>query len=207
MLFDIKHLPMDAGRIVCSVLVPIFRIRRLTPSGEKYTKKLKGGAILAANHSSFADPFIVGVTFWYRRLYMLVAEVVMGGKLRSALLRGMGAIRVDRNIADIEAIKKSVSVLKAGYPLTVFPQGGIIEDDGAVSVKSGAVLIALQAGVPIVPMYIAKKAHWYSRTTVVIGDEIDPKAMLTKKMPSTADIERISAALADGINQCMRGVK
>ncbi len=203
----LKHLPMDIGRIVCTVLIPVFRVKRLTPTGEKYKNKIHGGAIIAANHTSFADPFIVGITFWYRRMYMLVAEVVMGGKLRSLLLRGMGAIRVDRGIADIEAVKKCVGVLKEGHTLLVFPQGGIIEGDGVASVKSGAVLMALQAGVPIIPMYIKKREHWYSTATVVIGDAINPKSMLTKKIPSTADIQNITDALVEGMNECARGVK
>ena len=203
----LKTLPMDIGRLVCAVLIPIFRVKRLTPTGEKYKNKIKGGAIFAANHGSFSDPFVVGITFWYRRMYMLVAEVVMKNKLRSFLLKGMGAIRVDRGIADIEAVKKCVGVLKNGKTLLVFPQGGITEGDGVASAKSGAVLMALQADVPIIPMYIKKREHWYSATTVVIGDAINPKSMLTKKIPSTADIQNITDALVEGMNECARGVK
>lgn len=202
-LFDIKHFPMDVGRIVCSVLIPVFRVKKLTPSGEKYRKKLKGSAIIAANHTSFADPFILGITFWYRRMYMMVAEVVMGGRFRSALLRGMGGIKIDRNIADIEAVKRSVSVLKAGHPLALFPEGGIVSVGGVQKLKSGAVLIALTAGVPIVPVYIAPKKKWFSRRVVVIGEPIDPRSMCQKKMPSTADIEKITDTLQERMKECI----
>lgn len=202
-VFDIKHFPMDIGRIICSVLVPVFRVKRLTPSGEKYKGRLRGGAVIAANHRSFADPFILGVTFWYRRVYMLIAEVVMGGRLRSALLRGMGGIKVDRNIADIEAIKKSVKVLKDGHPLTLFPEGGIQGDSDTVRLKSGAALIALSARVPIIPVYIAPKKGFFSRRVVVIGEPIDVFAMCSKKMPSTADIEKITDTLAQRMKECV----
>jgi 1-acyl-sn-glycerol-3-phosphate acyltransferase len=197
-----KQLAMDTARVVCSVLIPVFRMKRLTPDGEKYKGKIKGGAIIAANHTSFLDPFIVGVTFWYRRMHMLVAEIVMGGKFRSILLRGVGGIKIDRNIADLEAIKQSVEVLKGGRLLAIFPQGGINEQDDVDSIKSGAVFMALRASVPIIPMYIRPKKHWYDRRTVVIGETVYPNKLCSKKMPSTADIEAITKVLAENLAKC-----
>lgn len=200
--FTFQLLAMDVARIVCIPLIAILRIKRYTPEGKKYSKKLVGGAIIAANHTAFIDPFVVGVTFWQRRLYFLAAEVVMQGKLRSFLLKGVGAIKIDRNSTDIEAIKKSIGVLKEGHPLLVFPQGGITKDDDVENIKSGAVLIALQAGVPIVPMHILPRSAWYKSRTVIIGNEINPQKFCTKKIPSTADINNITQALAEELDRC-----
>ena len=194
---------MDLARLVCVPLLLLYRMKRLTPEGKTYRGKIKGGAIMAANHTSFSDPFLVGVAVWYRRLFFLVAEVVMKGKQRAWLLGGVGAIRIDRNEADIEAIRRCVKVLKDGDLLAVFPQGGITAGEEIQSVKSGAVLIALQAGVPIIPMHIYPRKHWYSRRVVVIGDPVDPKALIQKKFPSTADIERVSEKLMEEMNRCM----
>lgn len=198
-----KLLFMDIARLVCVPLLLVYRMKRLTPEGEKYRGKIRGGAIMAANHTSFSDPFLVGVAVWYRRLYFLVAEVVMRGRLRNWLLRGVGAIRIDRNETDIEAIRQSVAVLKQGALLAMFPQGGITDGEAVQTVKSGAVLIALQAGVPIVPMHIYPRKHWYSRRVVVIGDPVDPQKLIGKKFPTTADIDRVSKLLMDEMNRCM----
>lgn len=201
-LFNIRLLPMDLARLVCAVLVPFFRIKRLTPEGGRYRDKVKGGAIIAANHTSFTDPFIVGVTFWYRRLHFLVAEVVMQGRFRPGLLKGAGAIKIDRNATDIEAINRSVGVLKEGYLLSVFPQGAIHKEDDVDNIKSGAVLMALKANVPIIPMHIRQRAHWYDRQTVVIGKAICPAEICKKKLPSTADIANITDILAKELARC-----
>lgn len=201
-LFSFKHFPMDLARIVCIPLIPILRIKRRTLNGEKYRAKIKGGAIIAANHTSFLDPFVVGVTFWYRRLHFLVAEIVMGGKLRSALLRGVGAIKIDRNTADIEAITKSVNKLKEGFLLSVFPQGQINRDDKLETVKSGAVLMAIRANVPIIPIHISPRKHWYNMRTVVIGNTVYPKEICKKAFPNAQDIEAITAILSDELNRC-----
>lgn len=201
-LFNLKHIPMDIARLVCSVLLPIVRIKRLTPDGEKYTQKIKSGAIITANHTSFFDPFIVGITFWYRRMHFLVAEIVMKGKLRALLLKGVGAIKIDRQSTDIEAINKSVDKLKKQYLLTVFPQGEIHREDDIDSIKSGAVLMAFRAGVPIIPMYIVPREHWYKRRTVFIGNAVNPKDISSKKFPSTTDIQNVTQLLLDEINRC-----
>ncbi len=200
--FHIRHLPMDMARLVCSVLPPIFRLRRRTPEGEKYRQKVKGGAIIAANHTSFADPFIVGVTFWRRRLHFLAAEAVMRNKCIAFLLRGVGAIKIDRAGADIEAISTCVKKLKQGYLLSVFPQGKITQSDDVETIKSGAVLMAVRANVPIIPIHIMPRKKWYKKREVIIGNPIDPKAFSNGKAPSVLHIKKISEALAAEMNRC-----
>ncbi len=197
-----KRLPMDIARLVCSPLLLLYRLKRITPEGAPHKEKIRGGAILAANHSAFSDTFVLGVSVWYRRMFFLAAEVVMKGKLRKKLLQGVGAIEIDRNTADIEAIRKAVGILKEGHLLAIFPQGGITEGDQIQSLKSGVVLIALQAGVPIIPMHIQQPKHWYSRRVVVMGKPLDPKELITKKFPSTADIDRVTGLLMEEMNRC-----
>lgn len=201
-LFSFRFLPIDLSRIVASPCQLAFRIKKYHVSGQPYRGTLKGGAILAANHLSFSDPFLISSTFWYRRVFYLAAEVVMQGKLRSFLLRGTGCIKIDRNISDLEAIKKSVALLKDGRCLAIFPQGTVVRGEEEVNVKSGAVLIALQAGVPIVPMYSLKRKHWYNRKRMVIGDPIYPSDYVKKKVPSMKDIAAVSEALQESLRRC-----
>ena len=200
--YNWKRLPMDIARIVCIPLLLLYRMKRVTPTGESYKGKIRGGAILAANHTSFSDPFLVGVAVWYRRLFFLAAESVMKGKLRSWLLKGVGAIRIDRYGTDIEAMHQSVEVLKQGHLLAIFPQGNITKQEQVQSLKSGVALLALRAGVPIVPMHIIPPKHWYSRRVVVIGEAMDPKAYIQRKIPSTADVELVTEKLLEEMNRC-----
>ena len=203
-LFNIKRLPMDLAKLVYLPSALFYRVKRITPSGKKHKGILRGGALIAANHTSFADPFIIGVTYWYRRLFFLVAEVVMAGKLRVALLKGAGAIKINRYETDLDAIKQSVTVLKEGQLLSVFPQGGIHKDEDveANQMKSGVILLALQADVPIIPMYIQPRKHWYQRYVVVIGEPIHPREHIAKKIPTTGDITKLTNLLYEEMNKC-----
>lgn len=202
-LFDIRHFPLDCARLLLAPVPLFWRVRARTPAGEKYRNPLRGGAIVAANHAGFSDPLVLVLTFWYRRVFFLAGELVMDGSLKSKLLSALGVIRIDRNIADMEAIRKCVSLLKEGHVLGIFPQGQITKTEAISGLKDGAVLMALQSGVPIVPMYIAPMKRWYQRRTVVIGDPIYPGELCTKKFPNTADIQNISHILAEEMNRCI----
>ena len=170
-LINIKRLPMDFARFICLPLPPVLRIKKIYVN-ENAKAKLKGGAIVAANHTCFFDPFILGCSFWYRRMFFMAAEVVMKNKFVAALLKGVGCIKIDRNICDIESVRKSVSVLKKGHILALFPQGGIDRRDEMAAIKSGITLMAMQANVPIVPVFVHKKSKKGERNTIVIGEPL-----------------------------------
>lgn len=200
-----RYLPMDIGRLVLWFLPILYRFRRYDVAGLPYKNKVRGGVLIVANHASFLDPFLVGGCFWYRRVFFLAAEAVMRNPVVAWLLRGAGCIKIDRNISDIEAIRRAVDVLKDGRGLAMFPQGGISHEEEFSQIKSGAILIALRAGVPIVPMYGSrKKTPWYRPTTVVIGEPLDCCEYCKKKMPTMAEIEAASAALLDRMEECRK---
>lgn len=201
-LFDPKMLAMDLGRLFFMPLVLICPVKLRTPTGEKYRSRIRGGALAAANHHDFLDPVVMFVTFWYRRMFFFAGELVMNKPLRNKLIQGIGGIAIDRNIADMEAIRTAVGRMKEGHLMTIYPQGHLSLEEEVTEIKSGAVLLALQAGVPIYPMYIHQKKKWYRRKVVVIGDPIDPRSLCTKKIPTTADIQRISKVLMDEMNRC-----
>lgn len=200
-LFNIKYLPMDYGRFHY-FLYRLVKIRSMGLDGKKYRRDFSGGALIAANHTGFSDAVTLGSSFWYRRVFFLASEEVMCGGIKTLLLRLMGCIKVDRNISDIEAIRASVEVIKKGHTLAIFPQGHIDRDNEISSIKSGAVLIALQSGAPIIPVYSRKPAKRFQRRTLVIGKPFYCAEHCKKKFPSVADIENLSAMLLERINEC-----
>lgn len=197
----------QASRLVYVVLLVPYRPLLLTPEGKRYKGRLKGGALLAANHTTFSDPFVVGTAFWYRQMNFFTADVVMATKTREKLLKAAGSIKVNRDIADIEAMRSAVEALKKGRLLLIFPEGGVRSVGQVQSIKPGAALMATQAGVPIVPMYICHNTRWYQRRRVIVGNTIDPKTICTRKLPSTADIAKITDALYSEMQRCAENYK
>lgn len=202
LIFDVRRFPMDVGRICCLPLQLFFRLKTVDTDGKKKKLFLRGAAVIAPNHPGFMDPLAVICMFWYRRVFAFAGESLMNTPLKNLLLRGMGCIKVDRTRYDIEAIRKGKSVLDKGRPLTVFVQGGIHRDSSLGELKSGAVLLAAQAGVPLIPMYSGRRKHWYERRLYVIGDSFDCCERCGKSRPGFADIEKMTAEVHDELEKC-----
>lgn len=200
-LFNPKFLPMDYGR-AHYFLFRLFKVRSVGLDGKKYKRGFKGGALIAANHTGFSDAVMLGSSFWYRRVFFLASEEVMSKGLLSLLLRLMGCIKIDRGISDIDAVRKSVSVIKDGHTLAIFPQGRIEKEDGVSDIKSGAVLIALQSGAPIIPVYSRPPLKKSKKRVYVIGNPFYANEYCKKKFPSVSDINNISEQLLEKINEC-----
>ena len=195
----IKFLAMDLPRIFAAMSYGlIYRPKRLYVSKKRPDKK--GGALVIANHSSFTDPVLIGISMG-RRMWYLAGELAMGNKLKSFLLSGCGCIGIDRNISDIDGIRKAVNVMKRGHYLLMFPQGRLERDGEIKKLKSGAVLMAWQAGVPLLPVYVKKGAKWYNRAIVMVGEEFHISDYCDKKMPSMADIERLTDIAAEKMHE------
>ena len=195
---------MDLPRILLFLSQPFLRYNKTDEHGNKYTEKLEGGAIIAANHIGYGDAVAIASLFPYRRTFYLVAEVVMNKPVIGRLLKGAGCIKIDRNSTDIEAIRTCSEVLKNNKLLLMFPEGKIMRDDLKEGVKSGALLIALRSGAPIIPVYSEKKKHWYERKKAVIGEPFFPKDYCKGRMPSIAETEELSEIFSKSLDKCKK---
>jgi len=189
---------MDIGRFVLIFYYMILPMKVYGVDKQKYRKKLRGGALILANHTSYSDPFYVGRAFAYRRMYFMAADVVLKNRFIGILLKGMGCIPINRETYDIRAIKRIISLAKEGQTIAIFPQGGVHRDNSIQEIKNGAALIAVQAGVPLVPMYIHKRKSFFDKAVTVVGEAL----VIEKKMPSMVEIDQYSEELLKRMQQC-----
>ena len=201
-IFRIDKLPMDIGRFFLTALIPFYRIKKIYLGKKEDVKALKDGVVLSANHSGFSDPMILETAFWYRRVHYVAGEIAMEGTLRGALMKAAGCIRLDRNTTDLKAIRACTQVLKDGFLLSMFPQGGISGEEAGF--KSGIMLIATQADVPVLPLYIVKRKKWWQRIRLVIGEPLYWRDHCEKKLPSMKDLEHLTKRLEEEYEACRR---
>ena len=143
---------------------------------------------------------VLETAFWHRRVHYVVGEIAMEGKVKAAFMKAAGCIKIDRNQTDLKAIKQCVQVLKDGFLLEMFPQGGIVGEDSGF--KSGIMLIATQADVPVIPLYIIKRKNIFHRYRLVIGDPFYWRDYCDKKRPGLKDIEQLTGLLEEKYNEC-----
>jgi 1-acyl-sn-glycerol-3-phosphate acyltransferase len=118
------------------------------------------GAILCPNHHAIADQLFLGVNtprhvaFWAKAEYFRSPGLL--GDLTRRVVTGMGAIPVERagGRAVLTAFDAAVPILKAGGLVAVFPEGTRSPDGRLYRGRTGAVRLAAQAGVPVVPVGI-----------------------------------------------------
>ena len=112
-----------------------------------------GGLIIAANHQSYGDPFWVAQPVKRPIRFLAWSEAFSWPVVGTAItLLGSWPLHVEGNPA---AIRRSLTWLREGGIIMIFPEGGRGLPDGSmVRMKGGAVRMALEAGVPILPVTI-----------------------------------------------------
>lgn len=181
----IKNFFMDLGRIwLYTHFSPIFRVHIHDTAKEYHYHKLDGPVLIASNHHGFSDPVVLLQAFNRRRVHFVTAkEVFLNHRLREKMLKGLGAVPIDRDIFDIEAISKSVDILNRGRCLLIFPEGHIANnEEGQDAFKNGAMMIASRSKSPIIPIYICKAKHWYSTRHIYTGELIAPPSLSMKSL-------------------------
>ena len=115
-----------------------------------------GGAVLAITHFGYADFALVEWQAWLhnrRHIRFMAKKGAFDKPVVGWLLRGMHHISVDMQ-AGAAAYGEAVAALRAGEILGVFPEGGVNASFTVRELKSGAVRMAREAGVPVIPVAV-----------------------------------------------------
>lgn len=125
----------------------LFRARA---EGRKNVPK-KGAAILASNHLSFLDHFIVGAVI-RRQIYFISKQQHFDRPLRRFFFKRWGVIPLQRGEGDKEAFQASVDLLKAGNLYCIYPEGTRSLDGKLHKGHTGVARLAAITGAPVIPV-------------------------------------------------------
>jgi 1-acyl-sn-glycerol-3-phosphate acyltransferase len=147
-----------------------------------------GGAVIACNHVSYLDFIFCGLGAQpAKRLVRFMAKKeIFSNRVAGPLMRGMHHISVDRG-AGLASYREAVERLKAGEVVGVFPEATISRSFTVKDIKSGAVRMAAEAGVPVVPMALWGTQRLWTKgrpkdltkrhvpISILVGEPIHPK--------------------------------
>jgi 1-acyl-sn-glycerol-3-phosphate acyltransferase len=148
-----SQLVFEPIRIFCRTVSRIFwKIEFL--GLENIPINLAGGLLIAPNHQTYFDPFWLAIPV--RRNFRFMAwDRAFEWFFLGRMIRYLGAFPVNLERGGIDAFKQAVRSLREGATLVIFPEGGREFSDGRLlPFKNGAARIAMQAGVPILPVTI-----------------------------------------------------
>ncbi|MER5687647.1 lysophospholipid acyltransferase family protein [Streptomyces sp. NPDC002205] len=147
-----------------------------------------GAAIVAGNHLSFSDHFLMPAIIKRRITFLAKAEYFTGpglkGRLTAAFFHSAGQIPVDRSGKDAgqAAIREGLGVLSKGELLGIYPEGTRSHDGRLYKGKVGVAVMAIRAQVPVVPCAMVgtfeiqppgKVVPRIKRVTIRFGEPMD----------------------------------
>ncbi|MFZ4777035.1 MAG: lysophospholipid acyltransferase family protein [Terrimicrobiaceae bacterium] len=130
-----------------------------------FHKPPRGAFVMASNHiSHFDPPFLSG---WLpRKIDWIAMSELFGAAWSKTGFRWLDVIPVDRGGDDRHALREALRRLSKGRVIGVFPEGGIRDGDRSIlagaPVRDGAVMLAVHAGCPIVPVVILGSERLYN---------------------------------------------
>ena len=133
-----------------------FRYRR---EGKEHGK-LKGGLIVASNHRSFFDPFLIGGILPWRRPMNYVAKVeLFRNPVQAWWISRLGAFPIRRGESDEDSVTTARMVVERGGTVCIFPEGTRIRSGSLADPKRGVGRLALETGAPVLPTAVIGTEH------------------------------------------------
>lgn len=114
----------------------------------------EGPLIVASNHSQYPDPVLVCMAVPRRMQWMAKKQLFVFPF--TWFFRFIGSFPVDREGGGRGAIRASLAFLAEGWALGIFPEGTHHGAEGAREAKTGAVVLAVRGGAPVLPVYVGR---------------------------------------------------
>jgi 1-acyl-sn-glycerol-3-phosphate acyltransferase len=136
-----------------AILVPFFLVYfRLARIGREHLPK-EGPLLLASNHRSFLDPFVIG-TLVRRPVYYMAKRELFEKRWQAWVLNALGAFPVDRGAGDRDAMDTARAILRRGDCVVIFPEGTRVRPGPLGEPRRGVGRLALETGAPVVPIAV-----------------------------------------------------
>jgi 1-acyl-sn-glycerol-3-phosphate acyltransferase len=188
--------------IVRGFLQPFFLLYfRMSRIGREHIPA-SGPVIVAANHRSFLDPFVIA-TMAGRPMYYVAKKELFSRPWQAWLLNALGAFPVDRGAADGEMITTAKAILARGDIVLIFPEGTRVRPGSLGKPKRGVGRLALETGAPVVPIAV-NGTESIRRGWRIRPHKVRIRAGCPLRFPHVEDPSRaLASAVTDRIWPCV----
>jgi len=139
---------------------PLVTVLRAQVSGLEHVPRA-GPLLLAANHRSFLDHFLLAAAA--PRPLVFLGKSELGRGLGGRLNLAMGMVPVDRGAGDIAALQPVAALLDAGAAVAIFPEGTRSPDGALYRFRSGLTRLAAMSRAPVIPVGLVGTAQVWPR--------------------------------------------
>jgi len=183
------------------------RLRR-TVIGEQYLPD-NGGAVIAITHFGYMEFALVEWATWLhnrRRIRFLAKKSVFDKQVVGSLMRNMKHISVDPK-AGATAYADAVTALQSGELIGVFPEAGVSASFTIRDFKTGAVRLAAEAGVPLIPLAVWGGQRLMTKNRkITLRERFGLPIMIVVGEPITVSVEDEPTAATARLKVTMEGL-
>lgn len=190
------------------VSLPTLLIYRVRAYGVKNVPK-RGPLVLAPNHLSQMDHFFCGL-YLRRKIRFMAKSQMFGPPVLTYVFKTGGVFPVRRGMHDEEAFKTAFELLEQGEMLLMYAEGGRSRSGELGEPKPGIGRVALESGVPIVPVAIhgsAKVRRWkhlnFPKVRVRYGE---PLVYEVERDPSRERQLEVATEVFDRVREMYEGL-
>lgn len=141
----------------------------------------EGPVLVVANHLVWYDPALFAIIF-PRRLWIMAKSEVFRWPLVGLGCRLTGQIPVHRGESDRAALEMALAYLRQGRAVLIFPEGTVARQERMLAAHTGAAMLALRSGVPILPVahsgtrriFVGRRT-WRPQVEMQIGEAYIPQ--------------------------------
>ncbi len=189
------------------LMATAFGIERKLEGWESLPDEIKSGApvIFFANHASLLDPPLLISTLPDHPVFIAKKELGRVPVLGQAIhLAGFILIDRDHQRKAYASLRDAALRIRAGQSVAIFPEGTRTMDGRLQPFKRGSFHLALEAGVPLVPLAIRggrdilPKGSWRTKSgpySLTVGEPLDPRAFADPEALRTVAEARLKAML------------
>ena len=171
---------------------PIYRVK-----GRENVPK-NGRLVICSNHSGMADPFWVCLSLRLGHIPRIMAKKeAMQYPVVGWIMDKIGVFGVDRDAADVHAVKIGMRALRNEEQLLIFPEGTRVRNRKDSQPKRGAVTLASRTDTPILPVYVSMRQYPWQPVTVSIGEPY--RVSFSGKKATDEELEQATVELVDKI--------
>ncbi len=165
-----------------------------------------GGGLVCANHQSYFDPVVVGVSS-SRQMSFVARSTLFNVPIFDKLIHSLGAIPINRDKGGLAGLKATIRLLKGGKLVLIFPEGTRTDDGELQPLKPGFCALVRRCKVPIIPVGFdgpfqawPRESRWprLGAMRSCVGKPITPEEI------GEMDDDQLIALVAERIAECFQ---
>ncbi len=167
---------------------------------KRSTFTFSGPAVIITNHKNYLDFMLMIYLFLFKHFRCVVGKTMYEcNPFLTFFLKAFDAIKVDRFSFDMEFFYEALKELENDGLVLIFPEGEFSLEGKIKPFKETAAMLALQADVPVLPIYHSYNYGLFSRTKVCVGETIDLKQYCSTPNPSADELKSLSKILENKV--------